>query len=523
MAQKGPALGQSYPLQGEELVIGGAPDSQISIPDAALRRKHALIRKTARGWAVSDLGSGTLLNGDPIEDEAVLSDGDVISVGSTELLYERAGESSVGRSSSPVTRSGASAAERSTGRAGRVRTSRMANDPRAARTKRLKIFRAIGGALIVVWAALIGWKAIDYKHQNDRLEAESAGRAHAAAMAKLFGEAKALVRQGKWAEAKSKLEEIQQEDPEYESRQVQDFLKVAVTELPVQQLLAEAKEAIARGALGKARAALEKVKATSQEVAVRTVREALQASVTQKLAEAHGLADDSGDLAKMEQLAAICDELLSVQADDREVIELKKQAHLAISRIKDPPVAVARPDSPWVEVQQRFKSGDVPGALAVAQACANKQEQCRVLERNIKDFESKTKRVEDLSEAELVRLYELDQTIAGGVHSDSSGALRTQLLSKLFLKASQANGSGNALRVLELGRKILQIDPGHAGAKDLVNQATTQVNNLYLRGYQLKEANPEEAIRLFNEVIAMTPSDEEIHRKAKSRISELQK
>ncbi|HEY1086877.1 MAG TPA: FHA domain-containing protein, partial [Archangium sp.] len=53
IAQTGPASGQEFTLEGDELVLGRAADNPVSIPDTSVSRKHALVRKTADGWAVS--------------------------------------------------------------------------------------------------------------------------------------------------------------------------------------------------------------------------------------------------------------------------------------------------------------------------------------------------------------------------------------------------------------------------------------------------------------------------------------
>ena len=142
---------------------------------------------------------------------------------------------------------------------------------------------------------------------------------------------------------------------------------------------------------------------------------------------------------------------------------------------------------------------------------------------SVKDFEAKSKRLEDLNENELIALYELDKRIAGGSSSDLSKPVRTQLVSKLFVKASQAKTTGNWSRAIEYARKVLQADPAHAGAQALVNEARNQAREIYLRGYQLKESNPDEAIKLFKDVMNMTPPDDENHQKARSRVAELQK
>ncbi|MDP1829727.1 MAG: FHA domain-containing protein [Archangium sp.] len=540
MAQTGPASGQEFALEGDELVIGRAADNPVSIPDTSVSRKHALVRKTADGWAVSDLGSGngTMLNGEAIADETPLSDGDVITLGDTELRYAGAGggaaadpgeataENPAGsaRARPPVrTARTGGAIERSTGRGRPVRTSRMAEDPEEAKKKRRKIFLGVGGSLVVIMALLVGWKAIDNKRAIARAAERRAGQEHQAAMADLFKEAKTLVRQGKWAEAKTKLEEIQTEDAEYETRQVENYIKIADTEIPNQALLAAANDAIAKGELGKAAEALGKVKTTTQEAAVASAKETLEAKATDKMGEARALLAFASDLAKMEELKRLCEDILLVRVDDREASELKKTAESAIYKIKNPAVAEARPDTPWLEVSARFKNGDSSGALSLAQACANKFAQCRTFEANIKDFEAKSKRLEELNENDLIALYDLDKKIAGGTSSELSRPVRTQMVSKLFVKASQAKTTGNWPRAIELARKVQQADPGHVGAQALINEGRTQAREAYLRGYQLRETSPEEAIKLFKDVMSMTPADDETHQKAKSRVTELQR
>jgi pSer/pThr/pTyr-binding forkhead associated (FHA) protein len=486
VAQTGPASGQEFPLEGDELAIGRAADNPVSIPDTSVSRKHALVRNTGDGWAVSDLGSGngTMLNGEPIADETQLHEGDVITLGDTELRFsgpaggaaeDEAPAPSNGSRRPPVrTARNGGAIERSTGRGRPVRTSRMAEDPEEAKKKRRKLFLIVGGSSVVILALLVGWKAIDNKRQIRLKQEMMLGKEHQASMAAMFKEAKDAIRAGKWTDAKAKLEEMQAEDADYETRQVENYLKIAEAEIPNQGLLAEANTAIAAGELGRAGAALSKVKTTTQENAVRLAREALEAKSLEKLAEGRALIAAASDLQKMEQLKAICEDIIAVKPDDREAAELKKQAETAIYRIKNPTIAPPPPDTPWLEVQQRYKNGDSSGALSLAQACANKFAQCRTLESQIKEFETKSKRVEELNENDLIATYELDKKIAGGASSELSRPLRTQLVSKLFVKASQSKTTGNWSRAIEYARKVLQADPAHPEARSAVAELAAQ-------------------------------------------------
>src|SRR6185436_3937716 len=85
----GPQAGSEFVLEGDEMVIGRAAENAISIPDTSVSRKHVLLRNTGSGWAASDMGSGngTLVNSAAIAEETQLSNGDVITLGDTELKF----------------------------------------------------------------------------------------------------------------------------------------------------------------------------------------------------------------------------------------------------------------------------------------------------------------------------------------------------------------------------------------------------------------------------------------------------
>jgi tetratricopeptide (TPR) repeat protein len=90
-------------------------------------------------------------------------------------------------------------------------------------------------------------------------------------------------------------------------------------------------------------------------------------------------------------------------------------------------------------------------------------------------------------------------------------------------KASSAKASGNWQPAIENARKALTLDPDHTGAKALLADARAQAKEVYLRAYQQKDTSPDEAIKLFKDVIAMTPKDDEYHEKAKKQIESLAK
>jgi hypothetical protein len=71
-------------------VIGRSPDADIVIAANEVSRHHAQIVPERDGWSLADLGStnGVLLNGRPLGVPTRLSAGDVIGLGSVELVFE---------------------------------------------------------------------------------------------------------------------------------------------------------------------------------------------------------------------------------------------------------------------------------------------------------------------------------------------------------------------------------------------------------------------------------------------------
>ena len=71
-------------------VIGRSPDADIVIAANEVSRHHAEIASDREGWTIADLGStnGVRLNGRPVGVPTRLADGDVIGLGSVELIFE---------------------------------------------------------------------------------------------------------------------------------------------------------------------------------------------------------------------------------------------------------------------------------------------------------------------------------------------------------------------------------------------------------------------------------------------------
>lgn len=517
-------------LSGDEVTIGRAADATVSVPDTSVSRKHALVRKTEDGWAVSDLGSGngTIVNGEQIAEEQPLAPGDVITLGDSEFQFADGaagqGDALAAAPRRPPVRTARTGAPAPGARARPVRTSRNAEDPAVAAKKRRRLLIVAGSSLAVLMALFVGYRAIAQRRAKDAAEIERARDAQRKELTTAFQQAKNLTKEGKWVEAKARLEQIVEFEPKFEPKSIATYLERANTEIPNEQALEEAQAALKADQLAKAASALARIKNTMMEKRENELKEQLEVKLGEKVVDARKrLSASPRDLAAMEQVKAMAEDVLAARPEDRDAPDIKRQSEDNINRIKNPNLPPPIPETPHLEVMQRFRNGDQSGAMSLAQACAAKNAQCRGLEAQIKEFDAKNKNLENLSSAELKNLYLLDKKIAGGNSSDLSKQLRTRLATVFYKEASNAKTVRNWVTAIQKAQTVLEVDPGHPGANAIIQEARSQAHDIYLRGYQLRETSPDEAGRLFKDVIMMTPPGDTDHEKAKSRLEELQR
>ena len=77
-------------MKQQRVVIGRARDCDIQLADANVSRRHAELRQEGASYWVVDLGStnGMEVNGKRVK-RAKLSDGDTITLGSTDMTFGR--------------------------------------------------------------------------------------------------------------------------------------------------------------------------------------------------------------------------------------------------------------------------------------------------------------------------------------------------------------------------------------------------------------------------------------------------
>jgi len=88
VVSKGPQLGERFFIEQPVLTVGRDPEADIFLNDMTVSRSHARFELTAGELSVIDLGSlnGTYVNGMCV-DRAALSSGDVVQIGTFQMVY----------------------------------------------------------------------------------------------------------------------------------------------------------------------------------------------------------------------------------------------------------------------------------------------------------------------------------------------------------------------------------------------------------------------------------------------------
>ena len=88
IVRAGAQAGARFPLSEVTTRLGRHPDSEISLDDITVSRRHAEIERTSDGYVVSDAGSlnGTYVNQERV-DRIVLRHGDELQIGKFRLVF----------------------------------------------------------------------------------------------------------------------------------------------------------------------------------------------------------------------------------------------------------------------------------------------------------------------------------------------------------------------------------------------------------------------------------------------------
>lgn len=89
--RSGPGAGAHHPVAHTTVLMGSAPEAQISVPHPQVAAHHASLSRRESGFVLQDLGSqtGTFVNGHQITAAVWVQAGDVIRLGdAVELMLQ---------------------------------------------------------------------------------------------------------------------------------------------------------------------------------------------------------------------------------------------------------------------------------------------------------------------------------------------------------------------------------------------------------------------------------------------------
>jgi pSer/pThr/pTyr-binding forkhead associated (FHA) protein len=94
VVRNGSQAGTALSLAAALTRLGRHPDSEISLDDITVSRRHAEIERTPQGYVARDAGSlnGTYVNQQRIDGSVLLQQGDEVQVGKFRLVFFQKGD-----------------------------------------------------------------------------------------------------------------------------------------------------------------------------------------------------------------------------------------------------------------------------------------------------------------------------------------------------------------------------------------------------------------------------------------------
>ena len=81
---------KEIPIASRVISIGRDPSNDLVLSDSMVSRRHAILEQRDDIYVLRDNNSanGTLVNGDKVDAEKTLRDGDLVAIGSSRLLFQ---------------------------------------------------------------------------------------------------------------------------------------------------------------------------------------------------------------------------------------------------------------------------------------------------------------------------------------------------------------------------------------------------------------------------------------------------
>lgn len=406
----------------------------------------------------------------------------------------------------------------------RVLTARVAAVRPTQVARRRRQLRWAGVAAVAACLALLTAQAVQLRRDTLAKRAADAAGARRAQLEQQLETIRDLARAGRWGDAKVRLHDLQGGAPDFEPSSVSAYLDRADKEAPNEQLLNDAERSIRERRLRPAAEALARVRAAStmQRERLASLEDALRRLLDERQAELSALTAQPATRDSLVRLKDVAEDLLSQRPGDRVLQVLVETTARTIADLDAPAPPTAKGPRPELAVSQRYRMGDLPGALALADACAARHAACSKLQLQLAVVQRKLALAPHLEVEALEALYALDQEIAQGANTPNVEPVRRRLIALLTERAVRAKQRRSWAQASLAARRVVALDPVNPLALQIVRDAKDAANQLYLRGYQLRESDLDTARELMREAMECAPPDDAVHVKAKEWLQRLE-
>jgi len=578
---EGPDAKKNVPFVGIRMVLGRAPNLEVSLTDLAVSRKHAEFVRGDNGVLLRDLGSGngTLVNGQRVT-EQILAHNDVITVGATKLRYINESEAHIAPEATSIKREPKKpeatkvastkpasakpeearlalrdkkkAAEDEPGKAlvrkepssppakreGRALLSRRGKFKEGfQKKKRLILIAASAGVLLILLVAVLS-----PRKENGPVIPEPVS--HPVSAESYMSQAREAVRQERYEEALALLEQAKTINPNIDSSNLGGQIEL---EWDAQKRLREVEALAGRKEFNLAKETLAKIPEVSarsadekKKLLERIVREEHQFYL-ERAEELLMLGDfdaamDAARLLPRVQQVSIGDRIeigrASYHEAERQEKEKIKQSSMSAAAVR----AQARKQEialAFAEVQRKFNGEDWKRAAdecdrVIVQHAGDAEirKRAKELQKYIPEFGqaydegAKKYRAGQIAAAAkpLTKARALYSKI-GFLSTTVDGALRDMLSQAALLAGEDTLARGDYAAAAAHFKEALGLQPASERAQRGLARVIEKAEDLFGMGYSLKASNPQEALRYFKLIVEISPRGSMWSEKAKNQIN----
>jgi predicted component of type VI protein secretion system len=524
----GPKAGTEVKLTSAETTLGRQSDNAVVIPDISVSRHHVAVRRQGASYILADLGSGNgiILNGERVDGDVALQDGDIFAMGDTEVRFElprpppRGPSNLARRDASPSKGARSGSPGRTTDPAipqpedttGVTDVSR-----RKGPSKRLLIVAGAVGVLMIVLIAAAkirqGSAPKPPSPEEERIAAQGAR------MAQLYEEGKRALNAGDFKSAAAALGEaytlaVEVNLDENEARNIRRQAEYAKGLVGGQDALEKAQNAGAQLQFARAMALLKPYSGEDHalhDTAIKVIDQ-MKARASEKLAAGkEALSVKDVDLARqaLEDLKAVdpnlpeCKELdgLIRDATQPRETQVKNRPTPATKDLQAPIVAA-------------MAAGKLEDAIAAATAI-----NAKAVKADLVSFRDGCKDLE--ADGAARRCGDLLRRIPGGEASPFMEPIHRRGAAAALNDGIKAIGTENWARAYQAFHQAQVADPTNAVAQKNLRTIRAKAKEFFEQAYVDRGVDPDKARRGFEAVISMTAPDDELNQKSKRHLKDL--